>query len=152
MLRAQVRVFILRRQLKRARREVSSVQARLRSAGVSDEEAAVPIVAAVREAERIEAEIEKIRTGRLVLKAIRLGIDPPPTDWLYTRYVYEPNQITSVSTLTKLGESKLRRNILVEQRMRWEFWLKLVPPIVIAATGLLGTLIGVLAILKSSNK
>ena len=44
----------------------------------------------MREVERLEAEVEKIRTGRLLLKAIRLGIDLPPTDWLYTRYVYEP--------------------------------------------------------------
>lgn len=82
------------------------------------------------------------------MKAIRLGIDLPPTDWYYTRYVYEPNQTTQVSTLTKYGESKLRRNILIEQRMRAEFWLKIIPPIVTALTGLLGALIGLLAILN----
>lgn len=148
MLRAWLSIFVLQRQRKQAKRRVGELQTRLRLEGVPEGEAAVSVVAAAREVERLEAEIEKIRTGRLILKAIRLGIDLPPTDWLYTRYVYQPNQTTQVSTLTKLGESKLRRNILIEQRMRMEFWMKLIPPIITAVTGLLGALIGLLAILK----
>lgn len=35
--------------------------------------------------------------------------------------------------------------------MRWEFWLKTIPPILTAVTGLLGTLIGLLAILRASK-
>ena len=148
MLKAWLRIAILKWQRRQAKRHVNELQTRLRLEGVPEEEAAVSVVAAAREVERLEAEVEKIRTGRLILKAIRLGIDPPPTDWLYTRYVYEPNQTTQVSTLTKLGESKLRRNILIEQRTRLEFWSKFIPPIITAITGLLGTLIGLLAILK----
>ncbi len=148
VLKAWIRLTLYRRQLKNAKLAVASLQKRLGKEGVSDRDAAVPVVAAAREVERIEAEIELIRTGRLILKGIRLGLDPPPEEWLYTRQVLHENGSRAVSTLTRLGEAKFRRQILTEKRSRWEFWLKLIPPIILALTGLLGTLIGVVALLK----
>lgn len=116
----------------------------------------LPVVDAAKEIERIEAEIGLLRTSRFVLTAIRLGIDvlPHTNEWFYTRQVKEKPPYggsRSVSTLTKLGESKLRREIWIERRARWEFWLKVIGLIITGLTGLLGTAIGVIAILKKSN-
>ena len=151
MVKYWYRIAILKQERKQAARNVTAVQTRLRLEGASDAEAAVPIVAAAREVERIEAEIGLVRTSRLILKTVRLGIDLPPTEWLYTRQVQQPYGSKSVSTLTQYGESKMRRNIMIEQRARREFWLKTIPPILTAITGLLGALIGLLAILKVSK-
>jgi hypothetical protein len=152
MVKDWVKTRKLKRELAQKRIEVSELQNRLRLEGVSDAEAAVPIVAAVREVERVKAEIGEMRTARLNLKAIRLGIDLPPTEWLYTRHVQQPGGSSrQVSTLTPYGESKLRRNIMIEQRTRREFWLKHIPPIIAALTGVLGTLIGLLAILRPTK-
>lgn len=147
------KLMALKRELKKAKRDMTALRERLKREGVSDKDAAVPTVEAIHEIERIEAEIGLVRSSRFILTAIRLGIDVTPhaNEWFYTRQAKQPYGSKSVSTLTKLGESKLRREIWIERRARWEFWLKVVGLIVTGLTGLLGTVIGIIAILKKSN-
>src|SRR5437899_3184734 len=111
------KLMALKRELRKAKRDITALQERLKREGVSDQDAAVPIVDAVRDIERIEAEIGLIRTSRFILTATRFGIDvlPHADDWFYTRQVKQAYGSKSVSTLTKLGESKLRREIWIER-------------------------------------
>lgn len=53
-----------------------------------------------------------------------------------------PEDVTS--WLTPKGQAKLRASIREQQRKNWEFWIK----VIAALTGLVGSLIGVIAVLK----
>jgi hypothetical protein len=140
MLKAWLKVAVLRYRWWLSRRRVS--------AALSADADLDKMTAAVFEVERYKLTAEKITTEYLIKKATRLGLDPPPDDWFYSSRIHEPGSITTVTVLTPLGKSKLRRNILLEKRMRWDFWLTKIPVIVTALTGLLGAVIGLLALLK----
>src|SRR5437867_4314966 len=83
----RLKTLRLRFRLRKKRRQLNELRDRLRAEGVSDEEAAIPIVAQARKIESVQADIELIRTGRLVRKAIRLGIDlPRPIGFTRAKY------------------------------------------------------------------
>ena len=143
MLKVRFQIAVLRYRSWLARRQVQKL---MRD---GDD---LALTTATQDADRHRLQAENVMTMYLTRKAINLGLDPPPDDWFYSTRVFERETITTVTVLTPLGMSKLRRNILLEKRMRQEFWLKAIPPIVSAITGLLGTIIGLIAILIAKGK
>lgn len=146
MVNDWLKISRLKKQQKKARARVQE----LSSSSANSED----IVAAAREVERFEAAIEQIRTQQIITQVIKLGLDLPPFthEWYYSRRIYEPDAITTVTSLTPLGKTKLQRRIRIEKRERAAFWLQHIPSIIGALTGLLGVLVAILALILSSNK
>lgn len=90
-----------------------------------------------------EVEIERRKTKSLIRKARNLGIDVPVDDpeWFLERITHN-ERIYKI--LSSTGETRLRLLIQKHRRENIEWWLK----IIAALTGLIGTLIGLVAILK----
>jgi hypothetical protein len=117
-----------------------------------DGEDMIRLAVTTQDVDRYNLQAQSIMTKHLTNKAEALGLDPAPDDWFYTARIYERHDVTTVKVLTPLGKSKLRRSILLEKRMRQEFWLKAIPPIVSAITGLIGTIIGLIALLIAKGR
>lgn len=91
-----------------------------------------------------EKQLSFLREKSLRRKAERLAVDIEPAwleeqsgPWGYT-----------VVRLSERGKVKLGLAIRQARRESWEWWLKVLTPIIMALTALVGTLIGVLAFLK----
>jgi len=97
-----------------------------------------------REVEGLQALINQIRSARLVRKLIKHGLDLPNQESYRTVHVTTGNQTTAVSSLTKFGESKVRRALKIERREAWDFRFKVITPLLSGMTGLVGALIGLL--------
>lgn len=93
--------------------------------------------------------IAQIKSARLVRQAIRLGIEIPDPESYTIGYVKEERQTTQCAYLDTIQLRKLKRSILIERRATWEFWLKVIVPILTAVTGAVGVIIGLVAILKT---
>lgn len=96
-----------------------------------------------------EFQLDKFETQILEQKARKYGIDPyfnivdPQAVTTDQDSGLPPDEVTRA--LTWIGRAKLQSQISEEQRKSWMFWLA----VIAAITGLLGTLIGVIAALKS---
>ena len=101
-------------------------------------------VAKVREVEGLKAQIDEIRSARLVRKLVKHGLDLPQTEWYGTVQADMPWGSRAVSSLTRYGESKVRRALKIDRREAWEFRFKVIAPILSGLTGLVGAMIGLL--------
>lgn len=90
-----------------------------------------------------QTEINRIRTKYLTNKAKNMGLelDSAKPDWYWTG---ETQDGRSYKVLSNVGEAQLRLMIRKHQRETIEWWLK----VITGLTGLIGTIIGLIAILK----
>jgi hypothetical protein len=79
--------------------------------------------------------LAELRSNRLAKKASKRGILTEGLEWETGNYANR--------YLTRASETKLRRAVIEERRKDWEFRLKIIG----ALTGLVGTLIGLVALL-----
>ena len=88
-------------------------------------------------------QLDYLRTQKLIHKARKLGISVPKLpSWFTDQYnVYSEH---TYKVLTEFGEAKVRNLIRKQRREDMEWWLKVIG----ALTGLIGVLIGLVAILK----
>lgn len=146
---------MLRRRIKNwweARKEIRSLRRSIKEL----EEKYAPLVDAAGEDEYLvidnyiddvsayEPRLKFLKTNQLLRKATKLGIDVPAknTDWFSDTYSVHVDSHYRV--LTELGEAKVRNLIRKQKREDMEWWLKVIG----ALTGLIGVLIGLVAILK----
>ena len=99
---------------------------------------------------------EARETAELEREALRLGIDiPRHASWWWDdseqfRGVPSDQMEDLVSYyLTKQGRAGVRRLIREEKRKNIEWWLKVVGSVITLITGLVGTLIGLFAVLRN---
>jgi hypothetical protein len=90
-----------------------------------------------------------IDTDRLLRKVRQLGIDLPAKkdSWWWDDMDYVDFD-DSRSYLTDIGKAAVSKLIREERRKNIEWWVKIVVTIIVALTGLVGSLIGVLSVLK----
>jgi len=79
--------------------------------------------------------LAEFRSNRLVRKAAKRGLPTEGAEWETGNY--------GNRYLTRTSETTLRRTVIEERRRDWEFRLKIIG----ALTGLMGTLIGLVALL-----
>jgi hypothetical protein len=97
-------------------------------------------------------ELDALVTAELIDQANKHGIDILP-EWInapYSEsYIYHRNKGTSYVELTVLGTVKLRNAIRQKRRENIEWWMtKIVIPLIAALTGLAGTVIAILALVR----
>jgi hypothetical protein len=89
----------------------------------------------------------------LLQKAGRLGIDIPP-DWTIDSnsdsevYKLFRQGFIPYLQLTPAGKSKLREALTQKNREKWEWYSKVIIPFISALTGLAGTVIAIIALLR----
>jgi hypothetical protein len=88
--------------------------------------------------------LDYLKTQKLLRKASKLGIEVKPEwgNW----FIKQENVYTEQTylVLSDIGEAKVRNLIRKQKREDMEWWLKIIG----ALTGLVGTIIGLVAILK----
>jgi hypothetical protein len=98
----------------------------------------------------INEHAEVLRTVQLERRARRLGIEIPPkpgpnvddnAKWFY-------NNVTGEFTFAPKGELEITREIRKEEIERLQFKMRWVSQIVIPITGLIGTIIGLISVLR----
>lgn len=92
----------------------------------------------------IELVLEQRKMKKLTRKATSLGIEVPDKkneEWYWQRTSLEGEPFT---VLTDVGEAQLRTLIRKHRRETFEWWVKIISGL----TGLIGTLIGLIAVLK----
>lgn len=89
-----------------------------------------------------------LESVQLVDKAHKLGIEIPSTE-SWWEFEYAEDGIGSYrSYLSELGKVKVAKLIREEKLKNAEQWIKLIAPLISALTGLLGVIIGLIAILS----
>lgn len=103
---------------------------------------ALQIIGSQRHAESAEYwdALAELRSQRLERKASKRGVSTEGVEWETGCY--------GNRYLTRASETKLRRTLIEDGRRDWEFRLKIVG----ALTGLVGTLIGLVALLTRAKK
>jgi len=102
--------------------------------------------------ERIKQEVAE--TDELMHEALRWGVEAPRGHGMWEDDMDDhggtQEEIEEATSfwLTKNGKVTVRRLINEAKRKNVEWWVKIIGTIVAAITGLLGALIGVVAILK----
>jgi hypothetical protein len=91
-----------------------------------------------------QSALDYLKTQQLLRKADRLSIDITPEQ--NPRWWYTQNE-EGYPILTKSGQIRVKKLIDDERFARSERWIKLLAPIIAALTGLVGTIIGLLAFL-----
>lgn len=99
--------------------------------------------------ENYRMRIAQIKSAQLVRKAVRLGLDLPHEDRYTVGYIKKPTATVQCAYLNPHELRKFRRQIRIEQRLTWEFWLKVIVPILTVITGLIGVAIGLVSVLKA---
>ncbi len=102
--------------------------------------------------ERIEQEVAE--TDELMREALRWGVETPHGETMWKDDseqhggTIEEIQDATSFWLTEKGKVTVRRLLREAKKTNAEWWVKIIVSIVAAITGLLGALIGVVAILK----
>ena len=93
-------------------------------------------------------------TDRVCDELVRRGIDPPSGHGMWWDDMedhggtIEEIEAATNFYLTEKGEAAAKRLIREDKRRNAEWWIKMIGSIVAFVTGLLGALIGVIAVLK----
>src|SRR5207248_6770021 len=92
-------------------------------------------------------------TDRVCGELVRRGIDPPRGHGMWWDDMEDHVARSKIEAatnfyLTEKGEATARRLIREDKRRNVEWWIKKIGSIVAFVTGLLGALIGVIAVLK----
>ncbi len=91
--------------------------------------------------------INTIETERLLRKATKLGIDfPDKPGWWWNDI--DDEGVNYRNYLTDSGEAGVLRLIREERRKSVEWWVKIIGGVITLLTGLAGSIIGIIAILK----
>lgn len=134
----------LRRLLRERRRERKRLMAAIRNVELDKDEATAvrlrrDLYITIEESDR---QVSELRASYLLEEADRLLVQPPSyeegADW-------EEDPLTGMFRLTSFGQQKLLKDVRAERRERSERTFQWIA----AATGVLGTLIGLVAIFKS---
>jgi hypothetical protein len=130
------------RHLKRGVKEIDKKYIPIFDAAGEDEDSVVDNY--IDEVSEYQTRLNFIRTLKLLRKANKLGIEVPDkqTDWFTDAYNVQADATYKV--LTELGEARVRNLIRKQRREDMEWWIKVIG----ALTGLIGVLIGLVAILK----
>jgi hypothetical protein len=91
-----------------------------------------------------QPKLDYLKSQRLIEKATKIGFEIPSDDDRWFIQQYDCYMERSYKVLSQVGEARLRNLIRKQNRENWEWWLK----IITALTGLIGTIIGLVAILK----
>ena len=93
-------------------------------------------------------------TDRVCGELVRRGIDPPRGHGMWWDDMedhggtIEEIEVATNLYLTEKGEAAAKRLIREDKRRNLEWWIKVIGSIIAFVTGLLGALIGVIAVLK----
>ena len=101
-------------------------------------------------------EPESIRTSRLVRRARKLGITIPPRPNLFSQAAYENeswaiNTTTGCIYLSDKGEFELTRECRKEEVESLQHQMRWVSQVAIPLTGLIGAIMGLIALVHSLN-
>ena len=92
--------------------------------------------------------IDSIKSNRLLRDAEKLDI---PIPQYRAKEAWEETQAPGIRVLTTEARHELRQEIRKEELRRTELrreWFKVVGPVIVALTGLIGALIGLVALLQ----
>jgi hypothetical protein len=92
--------------------------------------------------------INMLETDQILEKAESYGIELPKdkSRWWWDDIDYEGENFRSY--LTEAGKAGVKKMIRDERRLTVEWWVKIIVGILAALTGLVGSIIGVLSVLK----
>jgi hypothetical protein len=150
------KISLWRWKLKRWRKERREIKSLKRAIRKVDKEYAPRIARAengydeilidnyIDEVSPYQPRLDAIKTRKLLEKARKMGIEVPAKN---SEWFNQQENVYTEETYTMLswdGEAKLRKLIRKQRRENMDWWLK----IITAFTGLIGTLIGLIAILK----
>ena len=91
-----------------------------------------------------QPKLDYLKSQKLLEKARKLGIEVSPDRAGWFTDSYDCYRERAYKVLSQIGEARLRNIIRKQERDNWEWWLK----VITAFTGLIGALIGLVAILK----
>lgn len=135
----------LRRERKRLDKKHFAVRGKLEG---EERRQAIIAYSSAREINRID--LEMVETQKINLTALKLGIEVPLQDkevWVIYQVPIE-NGTQSKMVYTQEGKRRMWKLIRQERRSNAEFWIKILTPIIAALTGLAGTIIALISILK----
>ncbi|HEX8289805.1 MAG TPA: hypothetical protein VF556_17620 [Pyrinomonadaceae bacterium] len=102
----------------------------------------------VLEIENIDNKLRMLETSILTRKAIKLGLELPSVEKYQTFTAKEGVSTRTHTFLTKFEQSKLKRQIRIEQRASIEFWFKVLIPVISTLIGLIGMIIALVTVLR----
>lgn len=102
----------------------------------------------IRASEAIRLKREALETKVLNQKLIKAGLELPDYENYQVGHIKEGQVTSAVTYLTKFERLKIKRALKIEKRATWEFWTKILLPVISTITGLIGVIIGLLTILN----
>ena len=138
----------------RARRNLEKVRARLepelaQTKGKSEEKHQAVLSEFFFEKDRIEQPVKRLKTQRWLEEAETLGVLTPAVN---DQGLWERSQISAEYHLTNAGIAELRRRITKEREERTRYWTIWLRDIAAPITGLVWSLIGLVAALRACGK
>jgi DNA transposition AAA+ family ATPase len=89
-----------------------------------------------------------VESAQLLRRAHKLGIEVPETGAWWDYELVDGGKGSRQTHLSEFGKVKVAKLIREEKLKNVEQWIKLIAPILTALTGLLGVIIGLIAILR----